>query len=235
MEDQHLCLIHVMVYAMHILIQWYYNRILHLNYKNNNGNCVRRTLTLKVMLSVLLITQTGSRTRQRNYEFNGVWVNRTDEAWRHLPLAWQWKNLIGSPGQRFGCAIYAEEAVANAMLERLSNALHSKTATVTMSLSQTILLNRCINQLFFNQEKVDTLTKLFSECRCGLRVTSPRKKNESQRESRRESCIYTGTSVISAVVECKHSFISSREGSPPLFVSRREIASLRVDWLIGPL
>ena len=22
-------------------------------------------------------------------------MNRTDEAWRHLPLAWQWKNLIG--------------------------------------------------------------------------------------------------------------------------------------------
>ena len=74
--------------------KWYYNRILHLNYKNNNGNCVRRTLTLKVMLSVLLITQTGSRTRQHNYEFNGVWVNRTDEAWRHLPLAWRWKNPI---------------------------------------------------------------------------------------------------------------------------------------------
>ena len=54
----------------------------------------RRTLTLKVMLSVLLITQTRSRTRQHNYEFNGVWVNRTDEAWRHLPLDWQWKNLI---------------------------------------------------------------------------------------------------------------------------------------------
>ena len=65
-----------------------------MNYKNNNDNCVRRTLTLKVMLSVLLMTQTGSRTRQHNYEFNGVWVNGTDEAWRHLPLAWQWKNLI---------------------------------------------------------------------------------------------------------------------------------------------
>ena len=71
---------------------------------------------------------------------------------------------IGFPGQRVGCAIYAEEAVANAMMERLSNALHLKTATVAMSLSQTILLNRCIDQLFFNQEKVDTLTKLFSEC-----------------------------------------------------------------------
>ena len=46
------------------------------------------------MLSVLLITQTGSRTRQHNYEFNGVWVNRIDEAWRHLPLAWRWKNPI---------------------------------------------------------------------------------------------------------------------------------------------
>ena len=66
----------------------------HLNYKNNNDNCVRRTLALKVMLSVLLITQTGSRTRQQNYEYNGVWANRTDIAWRHLPLAWQWKNLI---------------------------------------------------------------------------------------------------------------------------------------------
>ena len=33
-----------------------------------------------------------------------------------------------------------------------------------MSLSQTILKNRCINQLFYNQEKVDTSTKLFSEC-----------------------------------------------------------------------
>ena len=32
-----------------------------------------------------------------------------------------------------------------------------------MCLSQTILLNRCINQLFFNQEKVDTSTKFFSE------------------------------------------------------------------------
>ena len=72
---------------------------------------------------------------------------------------------IGSPGQRVGCAIYSEEAVANAMMERLSNALHLKTATMTMSLSQTILLNRCINQLFFNQEKVDTSTKLYSECR----------------------------------------------------------------------
>ena len=65
-----------------------------MNYKNNNDNCVRRTLTLKVMLSVLLIKQTGSRSRQHNYEFNGVLVNKTDEAWRHLPLAWQWKNLI---------------------------------------------------------------------------------------------------------------------------------------------
>ena len=65
-----------------------------MNYKNNNDNCFRRTLTLKVMLSVLLITKTASRTRQHNYEFNGVWVNRTDAAWRHLPLAWQWKNLI---------------------------------------------------------------------------------------------------------------------------------------------
>ena len=69
---------------------------------------------------------------------------------------------IGSPGQRVGRAIYAEEAVAYAMMERLSNALHLK--TVAMSLSQTILLNRCIDQLFFNQEKVDTSTKLFSEC-----------------------------------------------------------------------
>ena len=33
-----------------------------------------------------------------------------------------------------------------------------------MSLSHTILLNRCIKQLFFNQEKVDMTTKLFSEC-----------------------------------------------------------------------
>ena len=65
-----------------------------MNYKNNNDNCVWRTLTFKVMLSVLLITQTGSRTRQHNYEFNGAWVNRTDVAWRHLPLAWQWKNLF---------------------------------------------------------------------------------------------------------------------------------------------
>ena len=40
---------------------------------------------------------------------------------------------IGCPGQRVGCAIYAEEAVANAMMERLSNALHLKTATVAMS------------------------------------------------------------------------------------------------------
>ena len=54
--------------------------------------------------------------------------------------------------------------LANAMMERLSNTLHLKTATVAMSLSQTILKNRCINQLFYNQEKVDTLTKLFSEC-----------------------------------------------------------------------
>ena len=73
---------------------------------------------------------------------------------------------IGCPGQLVGCAIYAEEAVANAMVERLSNALHLKTATVAMSLSQTILLNRCINQLFFNQENVDTLTRLFSEFVC---------------------------------------------------------------------
>ena len=73
---------------------------------------------------------------------------------------------IGSPlTLRIDCDIYAEEAVANAMMERLSNALHLKTATVAMSLSQTILLNRCINQLFFNQEKVDTSTKLFSEWR----------------------------------------------------------------------
>ena len=71
---------------------------------------------------------------------------------------------IGCPGQRVGCAINAEEAVANAMMERLSNALHLKTATVAMSLSQTILKNRCINQLCYNQEKVDTSTKLFSEC-----------------------------------------------------------------------
>ena len=71
---------------------------------------------------------------------------------------------IGSPGQHVGCAIYAEKAVANAMVERLSNALHLRTATAAMSLGQTILLNRCINQLFFNQEKVDTSTKLFSEC-----------------------------------------------------------------------
>ena len=69
---------------------------------------------------------------------------------------------IGCPGQRVGCPIYAEEA--NAMMERLSNALHLKTATVAMSLSQTILKNRCINQLFYNQEKVDTSTTLFSEC-----------------------------------------------------------------------
>ena len=33
---------------------------------------------------------------------------------------------IGCPGQRVGCAIYAEEAVANAMIERLSNAFHLK-------------------------------------------------------------------------------------------------------------
>ena len=71
---------------------------------------------------------------------------------------------IGCPGQCVGCAIYAQEAVAIAMIERLSNALHLKTATVEMSLSQTILKNRCINQLFYNQEKVDTSTKLFSEC-----------------------------------------------------------------------
>ena len=71
---------------------------------------------------------------------------------------------ISCPGQRVDCAIYAEEAVTNAMMKRLSNALHLKRATVAMSLSQTILLNRCINQLFFNQEKVDTSTKLFSEC-----------------------------------------------------------------------
>ena len=50
------------------------------------------------------------------------------------------------------------------MMERLSNALHLKTTTMAMSLSQTILMNRCINQLFYNQEKVDTSTKLFSEC-----------------------------------------------------------------------
>ena len=49
---------------------------------------------------------------------------------------------IGCPGQRVGCAIYAEEAVANAMMKRLSNAIHLKTATVAMSLSQTILKNR---------------------------------------------------------------------------------------------
>ena len=71
---------------------------------------------------------------------------------------------IDCPGQRVACAIYAEIAVTNAMMKRLSNALHLKTATMTMSLSQAILLNRCINQLFFNQEKVDTSTKLFSEC-----------------------------------------------------------------------
>ena len=72
---------------------------------------------------------------------------------------------ISCPGQRVGCAIHAEEAVTNAMMKRLSNGLHVKTATVAMSLSQTILLNRCINQLFFDQEKVDTAIKLFSECR----------------------------------------------------------------------
>ena len=71
---------------------------------------------------------------------------------------------IGCPGQRVDCAMYAEEAVANAMMERLSNALHLKTATMAMNFSQTILKNRCINQLFYNQEKVDTSTKLFSEC-----------------------------------------------------------------------
>ena len=60
---------------------------------------------------------------------------------------------IGCPGQRVGCVIYAEVAVTNVMMKQLSNALHLKTATVAMSLSQTILLNRCINQLFFNQEK----------------------------------------------------------------------------------
>ena len=77
---------------------------------------------------------------------------------------------IGSPGQRVGCAIYAEEAVANAMVERLSNALHLKTATAAMSVSQTTLLNRCINQLFINQEKVDTSTKLFSECSSPIKI-----------------------------------------------------------------
>ena len=82
---------------------------------------------------------------------------------------------IGSPGQRIGCAIYAEEAVANATVERLSNALHLKTATAAMSLSQTILLNRCINQLFINEEKVDTSTKLFSECDCCLDFISQEK------------------------------------------------------------
>ena len=71
---------------------------------------------------------------------------------------------IGCPGQRVGCAIYAEEVVANEMMGRLSNPLHLKTATVAMSVSQTILKNRCINQLFYNQEKVDTSTKFFSEC-----------------------------------------------------------------------
>ena len=71
---------------------------------------------------------------------------------------------IGCHGQRVGCAIYAEEAVANAMMERLSNALHLKTAIVAMSLGQTILKNRWITQVFYNQEKVDTSTKLFSEC-----------------------------------------------------------------------
>ena len=73
---------------------------------------------------------------------------------------------VGCPGQRVGCAIYAEEAVTNTMMGRLSNTLHLKTDSVAMSLSHTILLNRCINQLFFNQEKVDTTTKLFSECMC---------------------------------------------------------------------
>ena len=82
---------------------------------------------------------------------------------------------IGCPDQRVGCVIYAEEAVANAIMEWLSNALHLKTATVTMSLSPTILKNRCINQLFYNQGKVDTSTKLFSECalhlpQCNRRV-----------------------------------------------------------------
>ena len=72
---------------------------------------------------------------------------------------------IRSAGQRVGFAIYAEEAVANAMMKRLSNALHLKTATVAMRLSQTILLNRCINQLFFDQEKVDSSTKPFYECK----------------------------------------------------------------------
>ena len=71
---------------------------------------------------------------------------------------------VGCPGQRVGCVIYAEEAVTNAMMEQLSNALHLKKTYVAISLSQTILLNRCINQLFFNQEKVDTSTKHFSEC-----------------------------------------------------------------------
>ena len=40
---------------------------------------------------------------------------------------------IGCPGRRVGFAIYAEEAVANAMMERLSNPLHLKTATVPQS------------------------------------------------------------------------------------------------------
>ena len=70
---------------------------------------------------------------------------------------------IGYPGQRVGCAIYAEEAT-NAMMKRLSNALYLKTPTVAVRFDQTILLNICINQLFFNQDKVDTSTKLFSEC-----------------------------------------------------------------------
>ena len=67
---------------------------------------------------------------------------------------------VGCLGQRVGCAIYAEEAVTNTMMGRLSNTLHLKTDSMAMSLSHTILLNRCINKLFFNQEKVD-MTSFF--------------------------------------------------------------------------
>ena len=98
---------------------------------------------------------------------------------------------IGCPGQCVGCAIYAEEAVANAMMERLSNALHLKTATVSMSLSQTI----CINQLFYKQEKVDTSTKLFSEWTLFWRPLFPRDLFSGSK-----TCLIFATKILNLLV-----------------------------------
>ncbi|XP_033229665.1 uncharacterized protein LOC117181210 [Belonocnema kinseyi] len=43
---------------------------------------------------------------------------------------------------------------------------------------------------------------------------------------------YTGTAVISAVIERKHSLISSRKEIPPLLLNEGEMAALRFDWLV---